>query len=381
MELQAHMNKMKEIYEQILNYVEKDEDIDSYTSIVQYFENQKLENHNELKEILYMLLKFSKNHHRQTNFFDKIEKIFVLLKDKINNSFPNSEIFEIFKKNKRFLLFLIDNKLITIDETISGYLINKYCRYFYPELKSQLDEENRQKIESELFENSTNLTDFEENRRKGENNSPLCHLIRNDLVEDFVVLANKTNLNLTSKISSSVFETNCFLIDKEPTIIEYAAFYGSIQIFNFLKLNNVPLNPSLWLYAIHSNNPEMIHLLEESQIQPDDKTYEKCLEESIKCHHNDIANYIQNNSLNESKNSFEQNDAAYGFHYHNYKFIDTENKFAFHYACKYDYFTIVENMINIEGFDINSKVSIITKNDVLNFDFFFFNIVSILYNL
>ena len=61
------------------------------------------------------------------------------------------------------------------------------------------------KIERELFEGTMDLNVFEENRRKGENNSHLCYLIRNDLVEDFIVFVNKTNLNLTNKINSSVF--------------------------------------------------------------------------------------------------------------------------------------------------------------------------------
>ena len=58
--------------------------------------------------------------------------------------------------------------------------------------------------------------------------------------------------------------------NKNTTLIEYSAFYGSIQIFNFLRMNNVELSPSLWLYAIHGNNAELIHLLEENKVEPKD---------------------------------------------------------------------------------------------------------------
>ena len=48
-----------------------------------------------------------------------------------------------------------------------------------------------------------------------------------------------------------------------------------------------------WLYAIHSNNPEMIDLLEENEIYPDNESYLDCVVEAIKCHHNEIADHIK----------------------------------------------------------------------------------------
>ena len=90
MEPQAQMNKIKDIYEQIISYIESDDDDDDddgQQSIVLYFENQKIENRYELKEILYILLKISKNHCRQSNFFNKIDQIFYLLEDQIKNIF------------------------------------------------------------------------------------------------------------------------------------------------------------------------------------------------------------------------------------------------------------------------------------------------------
>ena len=91
---------------------------------------------------------------------------------------------------------------------------------------------------------------FEKKCLEGENDSYICTLIRNDSVEEFI-----TNF---SQISNSIFETNLFLIENIPTIIEYASFFGSIQIFQYLKYNNIKLEPSLWLCAIHGKNAEII---------------------------------------------------------------------------------------------------------------------------
>lgn len=66
---------------------------------------------------------------------------------------------------------------------------------------------------------------------------------------------NKTNLPLSNQIRESFFETNWLLNEKQPTLIEYAAFHGSLQIIKYLWFNHVDVNSSLWIYGIHSNNP------------------------------------------------------------------------------------------------------------------------------
>ena len=42
---------------------------------------------------------------------------------------------------------------------------------------------------------------------------------------------------------------------------------------------------------------KIIHQLEALQIKPEDESYTECLKKSIKCHQNDISDYIYNNLL------------------------------------------------------------------------------------
>ena len=51
------------------------------------------------------------------------------------------------------------------------------------------------------------------------------NLIRQDLVKEFISYINRQNISPMSKIPSSIFETNQFLIGKNPTLIEYASFF------------------------------------------------------------------------------------------------------------------------------------------------------------
>ena len=58
----------------------------------------------------------------------------------------------------------------------------------------------------------------------------------------------------------------------------------------------------MWFWL--RKNAEIIHQLEENQIKPSKDTNEEYTKEAIKCHHNDIANYINDNFKNENSNVF-----------------------------------------------------------------------------
>ena len=192
----------------------------------------------------------------------------------------------------------------------------------------------------------------------GENEDLISQLIQQDLIDEFFSYVNQNDYPLESNIKQSIFETNNFLNKhNEITLIEYAAFFGSTQIFKYLYKNGVELTSSLWIYAIHSDNPEMISLLEENNVHFPNNSFEKCIKESIKCHHNDIVNYIQSNIMNtENLNEYEnENIISNSFHYYNFSFFPQElnNKNIFNYACKYGYYKIVEYILKTTNIDIN----------------------------
>ena len=237
-----------------------------------------------------------------------------------------------------------------MDEDIYHFIINfnddrnRYSDFFYPEIKEFLPAEKSMEIERNLLAIDENIFDnFDENRHKGVNNSYICTLIRQDLVEEFIAHVNRIKISLASTIMPSIFETNSFLIKKKnPTLIEYSAFYGSIQIFQYLLMNRVKLTPSLWLYTIHSKNAELIHILEYNEVQPPENDYTNCFDESIKCHHNCIAEYIENNLLEINK-THSINTVSYILCYRNYSNfpIDFDTDDEFFYLCKFNYNTLV----------------------------------------
>ena len=372
-EIKQYVDNKKELQEKILKFVLDEEDAnDEFNNLIEYIEKQiKVEeNPEELKLLLNLISRISNNHYRHKTFISKIFKILSSLEQNIKKLIPNHRVFNIFKTNKLVLLFLFQKKIIIPDENIINYIISQtkfnYDVYFYEEIKPYINKTKEKIIENkltQLYQNSTEY--FEENRQKGENDSYICYLIRNDLVEEFVIYVNKNNLLLSKKISSSIFETNSFLLKNQDktTLIEYAAFYGSIQIFQYLILNNVVLEPSLWLYAIHGNNPELIHILERNNVELPRKSYNDCFKESVKCHHNEMAYYFKNiiDSIKMKYSirfGFIKNSMKYSFRYCNYEFFPAilVQKHLVYFYCKYGYLKIVDLYFKNYGFNVNEPL-------------------------
>ncbi|KAK8892416.1 hypothetical protein M9Y10_029643 [Tritrichomonas musculus] len=272
-----YINKLKRIYCTIIKFLDNQYEINNVNDepfhiLKCYADNIECdENREEITQILHMINNIASNHHRGSNFIKKIKKIIQCFKSVIMSSLSNYEIFSIFKENKLILKYLIDSEIINVSEEICKEIIykielngTKYCHFFYPEIKKFIDDDKIKEIEKELLSENPNIFDnFESKLLEGENDSYICSLIRQDSIEEFVSYVNRLNMPLTSEIKHSIFETNSFLIENESTsLIEYSAFFGSIQIFNYLRMMNVELKPSIWLYAIHSQNTELFHLLE-----------------------------------------------------------------------------------------------------------------------
>ena len=312
MDFQKNLEIKKNIQNALIEYVDEGNE-DSYDQLIKLISELKIEeNPNELKDIIRLINTFYNNHHRTRDFFSRIDKLVLHYISNIQQLLSNKENFYICKFNFRFLLLLYQEKIISIEDypKKSGLFRAFFYEKFHPDFSKVY----------EITGENLDLEKYDETRKIGENHLYICSLIRNDSIKEFISYVNKSNYPLSSRIKRSPFETNELLQGRgEVTLIQYAAFFGSIQVFQYLKMNEVELTPSLWLYAIHSNSPEMIHILEENNVpitelfeyvshpifaRVDKKNASKgkilnalkeLMNEAIKCHHNDIFNYLQNN--------------------------------------------------------------------------------------
>ena len=374
MDTQQYINKKVELYDLLLIFIESSDDDDSdYRNLLDFFNKEEYQaNKEKLELFLRLIANIANNHHRESNFFTKIIKIFLFMKNSLKQIFSDAEIFEIYKSNKLILLFLFKNEIITFDESIFRLLkmqsnFDDYCRFFFPEIKPFLEKEKVKELESEVLGEEPDM--FSEKRNLGENENYICKLIREDLIEEFVTYVNHTNYPLDSEIKKSFYETNSFLIEREPKLIEYAAFFGAFQICQFLKYKEVQLTKSLWLYAIHSNNADVVHFPEDNHVVPEDETYGEVLLESIKCHHNNVANYIKSNLMEEVSDRFECEEKITSIQNYNYHFFpnDFSQHSVFYALCQTKHYELADIFINSKRTEYETRTE--RKNEI---DFIYF---------
>lgn len=371
MDYDVYLKKMRENRNALLEYLDDEQNTDEvFEKINKYFNDQKIfEDPHFFKETITLISCIANNHHRNEHFFDKIDRILSSFKSEILKNFSNYEIYTIFRKNHRIVFFLLNEKVIKPDVSIFANLTSKmykkayYPHYFSPEFKALF--EKKEHLRQELSQRMAKLPPrgehiernsekFEKKRKVAENDEKVCQLIREDSIEKFEMYVNKVNLSLSSTVGSSIFETNAFLINKNPTLIQYAAFFGSLKIFNYLIENGIELDPSLWLYAIHSRNLDLIHILENHKILPEDETYKECLLESIRCHHSNMTKYIMNDIL-KNQNIDKKAIVAQSIRYNNYEYFPDQMSVdfdIFYDLCKYDYYSIVKLFLN-ENLNLN----------------------------
>lgn len=323
----------------------------------------------DLREICHLLIVISNYKYHNTNIFKKIEEIILYLKNDITSAFSNADIYSIFQNCKQILLILFANDIITMDKAIINIILNKsdkngtlHKHFFYPEIKDFLAEDESEEIKKQLYEIDPDIfINFNEKRQKGENDSILCSLIRDDSINEFVLYTTEKNILLSSNITPSIFETNSLLLKKKIiSLIEYAAFYGSIKIIQYLKRKGVDLMQSMWIYAIHSNDIRLIHFFEDRQFFPDENMIFKLIKESIKCHNDNFSDYFINNYLCCDNDLVHDHVIQDCMHYNNYLYLpdDFKTKLLFFYSCKYNYLDIVKILLNNKSnnIDINDTI-------------------------
>lgn len=373
--VETHFNEMRCIENLFIQFIEIEENLEEADFEIKqynYFANLPPEDKKlKLKEILYLISQIGDNHYQTTNFYAKIERLINLFTTEIKQSMSNDEIFDYFRENCRIILFLFTTEIITMDRYIANWLIQSpFKRFFSREILTFV--KGSQVTADELIEEEEANSSLK--RQIGMNDSYICQLIRDDSVEEFIKYVTQANMNLSSLIPFSKYESSPFLIDdkyrempqidlmkpyqSKASLIEYAAFYGSLKIFKYLRIKDVNFSPSIWLYAIHSNNPDIIHILEEDEINPPDGNYEKCFIEALKCHHIKVAKYLLNEYITMDSKIAQQVVKYHNYEIFNEKFIDHFFDFA-----QFDYPLTVKILLNTEtSYDINSKIKV---NDVL----------------
>ena len=291
-DLENQMAPLIELQELLINC--QDNEIENF---VEYIQDNKLTSNktllNEVLQSINMAIIA-----RPNNLLFYIDLI-VALKEVVQNNFRPIEVWNIFESNQNVLLALYEEGCIDM-ATIKkkSYRDRKLLAFFHNEL-IQYDEKyfknsiNELGMNDEIRSISMDENKFFENRKIGHCEWELADIIRRDDVGAFQDYINQTNMNLDTQIHPTVFESDQTINSRFtplPTLMEYAAFFNSINIFKYLWMNHATLTELLPRYAISGGNCEMVHMCEERKSLCFN---EECLNIAVVYHHGDMADYLR----------------------------------------------------------------------------------------
>ncbi|KAK8848085.1 hypothetical protein M9Y10_019141 [Tritrichomonas musculus] len=240
-----YIDLKKNIVNSILKYLDSQENCeDNYRSVIDLVTKSKItEDSEEFILFLQTLSKISCNHHYTFQFYDKIIKILQYFKNDIIQKLPNATIFDTFY-NKRILLYLIEDGILKLDEEIYQKMVKmnanrpQFIDYFYPEIESFLTEEEKAKIKETLpdnFDRDRKVDILQDEEIEGETEiNILGHKIRKDLIDEFIPIFEKQNFDVCSTFNFNCLNNKTIFEKNEVTIIEYAAYFGSEKVVNYL---------------------------------------------------------------------------------------------------------------------------------------------------
>lgn len=278
-----------------MEYLESDDDDKILQNISKTLDDSKIcATKDTFHLLLHLLFQIGDKHPHTNNFFNKISKILQSIKSDINKYFSSDELLTIFGKNKRLVLILLDEQIITVNEEISHKLDTNYF----------------------VFEKKA-----------------------------FISEAEYKNINIYYvEVKESIFESNSYL--NSIDIISYAAAYGSLHIFQYMA-KKMGLTSEVWKYAIYGGNKEIIDFLENQEIsKPKD-----LISSAMSTHNNKFIDYLL------KKDEIEINTLInYAISSYNFQYIDKLNE-HFVSLCEYDYKPFYKSLIESKSANINDKNS------------------------
>lgn len=214
----------------------------------------------EVAQLLFSMNTLFKINDQISNLCIKLVKD---LYDIITKFFTMSEIFNLFQKNKAIVFALLSSGLLDRDELKSYFAPNSF--------------------EYDFYINTDNI--FEKER--GINHHEIAIYIRKDDLDSFQSLISRTNVNVNSRVPFSIFE-RFPLLNSQTTLIEFAVFFGSINIFKFLIMQGALLPPQIGKYAAAGGNYDIIHILEEKGV-----SFDGCINIAIAYFRDDLVKYFK----------------------------------------------------------------------------------------
>lgn len=370
-----YYNLLEELREKMLPFIELQEqlleiDETKIDEILEYIqENQLTSNKTLFNEILQSINLVVQARPLNLQFYIDL---LLKLKDDILINFSSNDLWHIFRIHKNVLLSLYEEKCIDF-QTVRKFCYDdkEYLKFFFVEVKENDEKffnERIRYLDIEKFFIDINIEEFKKKRKVGHSEWEVARIIRNDSIDEFQNFFSQSNMNLTEKVPPTIFESDEVVNSKftpMPTLIEYAAFFNSVNIFKFLWMNlqSMVTSPNLPKYAICGGCYDLIHICEkENQVLKFD---EECVSSAIEYHHMEIVDYLHDSVgieytiwlLQRSIRCFNL-EAIFIILEADPKLANASDVYgmtALHFACERGHLELVKFLLTLKKFNLNFK--------------------------
>ncbi|OHS99867.1 hypothetical protein TRFO_08164 [Tritrichomonas foetus] len=297
-------------------------------------------------------------------------QVLLSISDYIARFYTSDDLLLFFSKIFCVIAFLFENGLISIQsiQKKSRYNIQLF-KMFYSEIQN-----NDAKFFNEiLFEyphlkeylNSIDETLHKMYRIAGMNEDEVASVIRKDDLETFMTMINEQKINFYYEIPHSQYDHVKFINSshKRPSVLEYSAFFGSVNIFKYIYSHNISLSDTLPRFAVAGANSEIIHLC----IEKGQNFSKNCMNVAIQFHRYQVCEFLNMTIRQPFRvKHFMRTLKFYNIHIFLKilpLFIDQPNitdKFGdwtlLHCACNNGNLDMVQFILSLDGIDKNKVV-------------------------
>ena len=310
-ELFQYLNHTNEIEKCLLNLIDNNdisEEQDLFDALFKSFDQIYNESkYNSILSFLRLLDHISRFHPTSKSLYHQMFKIFdhLLSSYHLLDFISLKDLLSHIVENRMMLLLLYEFKILNIEQLVHHLKSydaygKKFHVYFFPELEEFSSRNNdkyikrivkKMKLQKEYDFFIKDRDHFKECRIMGHHDGSVLEAIRNDNINQFQYIIERTEMDINSKIGETCFEQNYF-IQPRMSLLDYSLIFGSINVFKYILNKTLPetnLSQDSIDYAIVGGNYDILHILE----QYENLTYVNYnVQTAISCHREDITNYI-----------------------------------------------------------------------------------------
>ena len=339
---QNELSPIIDLQEKLLNI--KEIDIDRIKELM----TEKFTSKLSLRRVLSILKSIMYARPSNVHFYGKILSF---ISPQMKSIFDSHEVSSLFE-NKTALLILLQSKVITPESIIKKFNNRQFdINFFFPDIETAKKPKNINTLQNDEY------------RFHGQNEDEIATIIRNDKVKSLNKALRFDDSILNSTIRSSRYETFDFIesFGKKPSLIEYAAFFGSVNSFKYLLKCGAEMSDILPEFAVAGGRIEIIHLLEKQKCFSFES---ECLQAAVEFFQFELIGYFISTS-NLKHSVFNLFESIKHFNYQifieliqNKELCTVENLHqCIFYAVEYQNIDALNILLKFNGIDVNVKTN------------------------